>query len=197
MLQRLTQTAAFWRDQFEVSSDDLDFLHDLLLDAQGPRSLTDLATQLVGEYLRRENARIENELGKGAVYSPKEQFTTGQKIVFPAQEFKVGEVASIRPGQNPEHGEFMVIAVKFDGGRQSEYATGLSTPHRLSQVVGGGTLKSEDLLSADEIYKLYHSEIDQSVLYALEEGDRSNEFVQVESNWLLADMREYPEREAL
>ena len=111
MLQRPTQTAAFWRDQFEVSSDDLDFLHDLLLDAQGPRSLSSLATLLVGEYLRRENAKIENELGKGAVYSPKERYKSGQKVVFPAQDFKVGIVTSIRPGQNPEHGEFEVIAI--------------------------------------------------------------------------------------
>ncbi len=188
MLQRPTQTAAFWRDQFEVSSDDLDFLHDLLLDAQGPRSLSSLATLLVGEYLRRENAKIENELGKGAVYSPKEHYKSGQKVVFPAQDFKVGIVTSIRPGQNPEHGEFEVIAIKFDDGRQSEYAAGLSTMHRLSQLAGNGALKNDDLLSAEEIYKLYHTEIDQSILYALEEGERSKEFVQVENNWLLADM---------
>ncbi|MFN8441472.1 MAG: hypothetical protein U0175_11905 [Caldilineaceae bacterium] len=188
MLQRPTQTAAFWRDQFEVTSEDLDFLHSLLLDAQGPRSLTDLATQLVSEYLRRENAKIENELSKGAVYSPKERYKVGQMIVFPTQDFKVGEVVSIRPGKNPEHGDFEVVAVKFDGNRQTEYASGLSTPHRLSQMTGNGAIKSGDLLSAEEIYKLYHNEIDQSILYSLEEGERSKEFVQVENNWLLADM---------
>ncbi len=188
MLQRQTQTAAFWRDQFEVSADDLDFLHGLLLDAQGPRSLADLATSLIREYLRRENARIDNELGKGAIYVPKDRFKVGQSIVFPAQEFTVGKVLAVRPGKNPEHGEFEVITVQFVDDRKNEYAAGLETPHRLNQMSSNGTLKAGDLLSAEEIYKLYGSEIDQSILYALEEGPRGKEFVQVEGNWLLSDM---------
>ena len=47
MLQRQTQTAAFWRDQFEVSADDLEFLYNLLLDAQTTKTQTELATLLV------------------------------------------------------------------------------------------------------------------------------------------------------
>ena len=70
MLQRQTQTAAFWRDQFEVTADDLDFLYNFLLDAQTTKSQAELATLLVEEYLRRENAKIETELAKGKMYVP-------------------------------------------------------------------------------------------------------------------------------
>ena len=55
MLQRQTQTAAFWRDQFEVSASDLDFIYNLLLDAQEPMMLDALAGSMIREYQRREN----------------------------------------------------------------------------------------------------------------------------------------------
>ncbi len=75
-----------------------------------------------------------------------------------------------------------------DGDVEREFASGLSTPHRLNQTNGGNLLDESTLLSADEIYSLYRSEIDESLLFALEEGPRSSEFVQVGDSWLLSDM---------
>ena len=85
MLQRPTQTAAFWRDQFEVTEDDVEFLYQLLLEGQKSMTLADLSKSLIHEYLRRENTRIEQELAKGSVYMPRERYKTGQKLVFPAK----------------------------------------------------------------------------------------------------------------
>ena len=82
MLQRPTQTAAFWRDQFEVTADDTEFLYQLLLDTQQPIKLNALALALIGEYLRRENTRIEQDLSKGAIYVPKQRYDVGQTLVF-------------------------------------------------------------------------------------------------------------------
>ncbi len=113
MLQRQTQTAAFWRDQFEVSSSDLDFIYNLLLDMQAPRSTTQLAVTLIDNYLRRENAKIESELSKGETYMPKERYETDQVLVFPALDFAIGKIIGVRPGQNPEYGDFEVIKVSF------------------------------------------------------------------------------------
>ena len=101
MLQRPTQTAAFWRDQFEVGADDVEFLYQFLLDAQKPQKLSALALSLIDEYLRRENARIEQELTKGAVYAPKHRYQVGQTLVFPGLEFAGGAVTAVRPGQTP------------------------------------------------------------------------------------------------
>lgn len=189
MLQRQTQTAAFWRDQFEVTADDVEFLYQQLLDHQKPMPLQALAIALIQEYLRRENARIEQELRKGAIYLPKNRYEVGQKLVFPALEFAVGEVIDVRPGRNPEHGEFEVIKVKFENGQKvREFAAALQTPHRLNLENGERLLHDDALLSAEEIYRLYKAEIEESLLYALEEGERSAEFVQVDGEWLLADM---------
>lgn len=187
MLQRQTQTAAFWRDQFEVNAGDLDFLYNLLLDAQAPKRLDELATALIQEVMRREDAKIEAELTKGAVYVPKNSYEVGQTLVFPALDFATGEVTDTRPGQNPEHGDFTVLEVRI-GDATREFAAALQTPHRLNQANGDQLLHDESQLSAEEIYSLYQDEIDESLLYALEEGDRSDEFVEVEGSWLLADM---------
>lgn len=186
MLQRQTQTATFWRDQFEVTPEDTDFLHNLLLDAQAPQTLTQLASALIEEYVRREETKIRSELAKGAVYLPKDHYAVGQKVVFPALDFTVGEVVGLREGQNPEFGNFEVIKVQFvDIAR--EFAANLSR-HRLNQGNGNNPLDQDSLLSAVEIYSLYQEEINDSILYALEEGERSSAFVQVDNTWLLADM---------
>lgn len=189
MLQRPTQTAIFWRDQFEVTPEDLDFVYNLLLDAQAPKTLSELSTALVKEYLRKEDAKIQSELSKGEIYQPKADYEPGQTLVFPALDFAVATVQDVRPGKNPEHGDFTVIKVKFDdSGEEREFAANLETPHSLNSDNGTTLLSDNSLLSADEIYALYQEEIDESVLFALEESDRSDEFVEADGQWLLSDM---------
>jgi hypothetical protein len=189
VLQRPTQTAAFWRDQFEVTADDTEFLHHLLLDTQKPIKLSDLAIALIREYLRRENTRIEQDLSKGAIYVPKQRYQVGQTLVFPALEFAVGQVLDVRKGQNPEHGDFEVIKVSFNPKEKPrEFAAGLQSAHRLNQTNGDRLVHDDALLSADEIYALYQTDINETLLYALQEGPRHASFVEVDNNWLLKDM---------
>lgn len=196
MLQRQTQTAAFWRDQFETTPEDIDFLYNQLLDARTPRSLSSLSQALIGEYMRREAARLEMELAKGAIYQPREQYKVGQSIVFPQLDFAVGEVTEVRDGKNPEHGAFDVLTVLFDdsgkNGRNSkverEYAARLATPHRLNHAKGNDIFGDANLLTPAEIHNLYQDEIDESVIYALEEGERSRDFANVAGDWILSDM---------
>lgn len=189
MLQRQTQTAAFWRDQFEVSAEDLDFLYNLLLDSQSPQRLSALSEAVIQEYIRKENSKIETELTKGDVYIPQGQFKAGQTLVFPALDFRVANVTDVRSGHNPEHGEFDVISVEFTDTKDArEFATNLKTPHVLNQTNGQNLLNNESLLSSEEIYELYRDEIDECMLAAFEDSDRSEEFVEVNNNWMLADM---------
>ncbi len=189
MLQRRTQTAAFWRDQFEATPEDLNFLYNYLFDAAAPRTLVDLAVALIEEYLRREQGKIEIELAKGSIYQPKERYRVGQRLVFPTLDFATGDVIGVRTGQNPEHGVFDVVKVQFTDGRGArEYAAGLQTHHRLNDSNGAAVLDSENLLSTQEIYQLYKNEIDDGVLYALEEGASDHGFIEVQGKWLLKDM---------
>jgi hypothetical protein len=80
------------------------------------------------------------------------------------------------------------MTVEFNEGRATrEYAAGLETPHRLNQGNGADLLGSKNLLSPEEIYALYKTEIEESLRYALEEGPRSDQFVDVAGSWLLSD----------
>ncbi|HRJ43490.1 MAG TPA: hypothetical protein PL105_16505, partial [Caldilineaceae bacterium] len=188
-MQRKTQTAAFWRNQFEVTQDDLDFIHELVLDASSPLTTEQLSQRLIEEYQRRETSRMESELSKGKIYQPDKAYAVGQTLVFPTMDFAVAEITATRPGENPEHGDFSVIEVQFaDNGSKREFAASLKTPHRLNQANGQSIVEKGALLTAQEIYRLYRDEIDESVLYALEEGERHTEFVQVGEYWLLSDM---------
>ncbi len=189
VLLRRTQTASFWRDQFRVTSEDLDFIHELILDAESPMTTGQLALRLIQEYQRRETARMESELKKGVVYQPKNPYEVGETLIFPAMDFVVGEVLETRAGQNPEHGAFDVISVGFgDTGETREFAANLQTGHRLNGTNGHSAGDEEALLSAEEIYSLYRDEIEESLLFTLEDGDRNEDFVQIDEYWLLADM---------
>ncbi|MEM7125440.1 MAG: hypothetical protein AAF702_03880 [Chloroflexota bacterium] len=189
MLQRQTQTAIFWQEQFEVTPDDLEFIYNLLLDTQTSHALSELATLLIQEYIRKESAKIDSELSKGAVYQPESSYQVDQKLVFPILDFAVGTVQEIREGHNPEHGTFSVMQILFNELDETrEFAADLKTHHVLNQVNGHGALGEEGLLSPQEIYELYKSDINDSILYSLEESDRSSDFVEVGGQWLLADM---------
>ena len=49
-----------------------------------------------------------------------------QKLVFPALGWQQGEVADVRPGWNPDFGDFKVIKVAFDDGETREFAASLN-----------------------------------------------------------------------
>lgn len=188
MLQRRTQTAAFWRDQFEIMDEDVAYYHELILDATEPLTTDQLAIHIIEEYQRREVRRMESELSKGTIYQPSQSYETGQTLVFPAMDFVVGLVLEKRAGKNPEHGDFEVITVQIEGESAArEFAAALKTPHRLNQSNGVGIAEEGGLLSAQEIYELYREEIEESILFALEEGEHANEFVQVDGHWLLSN----------
>ncbi|MEJ5200268.1 MAG: hypothetical protein WHX53_15220, partial [Anaerolineae bacterium] len=132
MIQRKTQTAEYWQ-AFTLTPADIEFLHNLLLDAEQPMSTMALAEALIAERCRREEAELRAELNRGIIYQPKKRFAVGDKVIFPSLDFRLGEVVAIRPGHNPEYGEFDVILVDFGPDRrQREFAARLEKPHKLN-----------------------------------------------------------------
>ncbi len=132
MIQRKTQTAEYWQD-FSLTQSDTAFLRTFLLDAEQPVTTETLAEAIVAERCRGEEAELRAELGRGIIYQPKKRFRTGEKVIFPALEFRLGEIIDVRPGQNPEYGEFEVISVDFGPDRrQRSFAAGLEAEHKLN-----------------------------------------------------------------
>jgi hypothetical protein len=53
------------------------------------------------------------EKSKGEIYLPKDDFQIGQKLTFPALNYISGELIGVRPGNNPELGEFQSYRLIF------------------------------------------------------------------------------------
>lgn len=82
MLQRQTQTATFWRDQFEITPEDTDFLYNLLLDTQAPQTLTQLATAWIEEYDVVKRPRFAQSFPKAWFTYPKIALRLVKKLSF-------------------------------------------------------------------------------------------------------------------
>ena len=184
MIQRNTQTPEYWRN-LTLSQDDVEFLHNLLLDAGSPLTTQDLAERLVAERCRREEVQLRNELSRGEMYQPKKEFAVGARVIFPALDFALGEVVEVRPGQNPEYGEFDVVTVDLGTGRRRRsFASRLAAPHKLNVDVADLTV-SGDMATPEELLRGVAAVVPSALAEAL---TAQPGFAQFENRWLLSDL---------
>lgn len=110
----LKLVADYWLN-FTVTKRDIDFLQNYLFETEIPLAEYELMRILVDERIRYEQATLEKQQkGDGELFLPKETYKKGQKVVFPALNWRKGKVLSVRPGQNPEIGPFDVLEVEFE-----------------------------------------------------------------------------------
>lgn len=187
MIQRRTQTAAYWQDQFQVTSQDLGRIYDLILDAGQPTPVAALVRTLIDDHRRREEARIQTELARGPVYQPSDQYQVGQEITFPALDYAWGTVVGTRPARNPTYGDFVAIQVQLEGdARVREFASALHGEHPLNRKEGQpGAAAPGEWMSSDELYEAYGSAVVAKLEAALREHE---EFVQFGDDWFLKEL---------
>jgi len=186
VIQRRTQNLAYWREHYEVDEADHEFLYDILGNAAEPMSIEALAVAVIDRRCQIEESRIRNELSRGQMYDPQESYQVGDALVFPAFEYRFGEVIDSRPGENPEHGEFGVLTVRFeDNDRERMFAAGLDTPHVLNRDSDDFVISDAPLLSAQEIY----DEVGDALTLTFEGHLQENTdyFINAGSKWLTTD----------
>lgn len=157
----------YWSN-FTVLQRDIEFLQNYLFETETPMTTQELTAVLVEECLRieRENQRRE-QLASGDFYLPKERYRVGQKLVFPSLAMKKGEVKSVRPGNNPEIGDFDVITVQFEDGSTRLFAAGLAE-HKLNHPI---VETFEPETDPQSILAQYGEEIARKLDLALEADD--------------------------
>lgn len=167
----------YWED-FELQEDDLEFLYAHLLEVEAPQTPQELIAALVEDRLRREMQAIEERRLAGAsVYLPRELYEVGQKLAIPALDWRLGEVVAVRPGYNPELGDFSVIRVRFeDNGEEREFAAGLSE-HRLNDPEA---IQTGDAPQAQEVLARYQDLLVERLEQGLEENP---DFVRIAGRW--------------
>jgi hypothetical protein len=148
---RPSQNPSYWTADFQLGQDDIEFLREYVQSRERPALEPDLVQVLVEARFRREEQRIRRELARGAVYQPKNPYQVGQSVVFPHLDFAVGAITAMRPGANPEHGDFDVITVQLDQGKPRFFAANLKTAHKLNLPAGEDGLAQEEITGPEEI----------------------------------------------
>lgn len=160
-----TQTEAYWRRDFKIRPEDLEAVYDTLLEEGRPKSLDELAREVIARHCRREALALEPE--EVVAYKPKEHYSVGQRLYFPSLAYATGRVVGMRPGQNPRYGPFTVVEVQLEGEEKTrEFATDLAIPHRLNDLAEEAAA-SEDLLTPEQLCERYGEPVRRALAEAL------------------------------
>jgi hypothetical protein len=167
----------YW-DTFSVEDEDIEFIYNYLLEKETPLTSIELIAALVGERVSRERQKIERQRSaKGAIYLPKEIYAVDQPLVFPALGWRNGRVQDVRPGYNPESGEFQVIQVKFESGEMREFAANLPN-HLLNNPVEA--VEEGGNLDLDSVLAQYRDDLEYELEKSLE---NKPDFVRIAGRW--------------
>lgn len=176
-LATLSLREDYW-DTFELEEKDREFIYNYLLEVETPLTSPELITALVNERIHQEKLAIEKQRTSGGdIYVPSKIFTVDQDLVFPAFSWQHARVVAIRPGQNPDLGNFQVIKVKFDNQDTKEFASNiqdhiLNQPQELSIA---DTSLNPDTVMVTHGDKLLHI-LDNDL-------SRNQEFVRIAGKW--------------
>jgi len=173
----ITIAEDYW-ETFQLEGEDSEFLYNYLLELETPLTSQELIEALVEERIKRQKLEIERQRTSGGdIYQPKGNFKLEQSLIFPAINWKHGEVIGIRPGHNPEIGDFQVIQVTLEDGSQHEFAANLDD-HVLNAPPE--IVDNHNLLDRETILKIYTSDL----IEVLEEELESNpDFVRIAGRW--------------
>ena len=187
---RKTLSPQFWMHEFTVSEQNLDFLYGELADGRLgiPAPFEQLVISLIRECQRQEDSHVQKLLSLGTMYQPQAQYEVGQVLVFTALDYRTGTVTDIRPGSNPEHGKFQVVAVEMEESTEKlEFAAQLKTQHLLN-ALDIEELQAGELMTAEEIYEQYGADIAARLRTALAQTRKDSDFMEWRGGWLLKDM---------
>lgn len=163
---------------FKTNNNDIDFIFNKLFEIETPTNTAGLVKILIEERIRLEKIKREElEKSKGEIYLPKDDFQIGEKLTFPALNYKSGEVVGIREGENPEIGNFSVIQINFPSGESREFASNL-LDHPLNETPT--SLEEESDLDFDYVFSTYKSIISDSLLEKLH---ANQDLVQIAGYW--------------
>ena len=173
-----------WLERFSIQDEDIEYLYEFLLEREKPLTTGELAYALIEKRSQDEKKKLEALLKEGNVYRPSEAYEVGRELVFPAFDFARGEVVGVRPGYNPEYGEFEVIKVRLDTGEEREFASRLPMPHKLDLEDPSDWLDRSGV-NPGQLAERYGEAVEAALVERLAQED---EFVRFGDFWLLKGM---------
>ena len=123
----------YWLN-LQITPQDVENLHTILFERETPLTTNDLVSEFVDARIRMEKQAAESKRkAAGKPFLPKEKYSVGDELVFPALNWQQGRVANVRAGVNPAVGEFDVLTVEFDDQSARMFAAGLAS-HALNDM---------------------------------------------------------------
>jgi hypothetical protein len=167
----------YW-DQFEIQDEDLEFLYNHLLEIETPLTTLELVKVLVSERIKKEKSILTSQqTAAGTIYAPKDHYEIGQKLQFPALDWKTGQVDSVRPGNKPDDMPYEVITVSFVNGETRSFAAGLQN-HILNQPL---EINLDDpQLDEKQVLKTHGANISETLS---EEFESNPDIVRIAGRW--------------
>lgn len=176
MTGETTLSSDYWKN-LQITSQDIDFLHNHLFETETPLTTRELLTVLIHERHRLEQLALQQRRqGSGKVYFPRESFQAGDGLVFPSLNWKRGKVTHVRPGNNPEIGEFDVLTVEMEDGAERFFAARLMA-HALNDQP---LTQEEERFDPDAVLRSYGSLLEKKLEAALKEHA---EIVRIAGRW--------------
>jgi hypothetical protein len=184
----LSIPAEYWQS-FEVNKTDIEFLHNHLFDCETPMTTRELVGVLIEERIRVEGeAQAKKRKADGKIYLPKESYKTGDRLTFPALDWARGTVKNVRPGANPQYGEFEVLTVDLEESEERLFAAGL--PNHILNEEPAPDMEEENL-DPGVIRSAYGAAIEQGLEEAFTADDG---LVRIAGRWfpraLLVDVNQ-------
>lgn len=166
-------------ENFKVGDAELEFIYNHLLEIETPLTSKELTSALIENNIEQKLISIEKKRSQlGEIYLPKNQYTTGQKLIFPTFDYRIGKVISVRDGFNPELPPFQVIDVLFDDNKEKiQLACGLEE-HILNDPEAAKL--NDPLLEKDTVVDQFSKKIIQLLNEVLEANE---DLVRIADRW--------------
>lgn len=167
----------YW-ETFELKDEDREYIYNYLLEIETPLTSPELLSALVNERIRQEKLAIEKQRTSGGdVYIPANTYQVDQDLVFPSSGWQHAQVIGVRPGRNPDLGDFQVIQVRFDTHETKEYAANIQD-HILNKPQELSVTES----SLDPTYVL--AKYGEKLLLVIDSDlTKNQEFVRIAGKW--------------
>lgn len=167
----------YW-ENFRLKAEDIEFLYNYLLELETPLTSQEMLNALIDERIRQHKLELEKQRTAGGdLYMPKGSYKAKQKLIFPALSWRRGTVVNVRPGKNPDLGDFEVIQIQFDDNTQREFAANLP-----GHILNEPPVIIEDSSRFDRqvVFENYFDDL----LISLEEDLETNpDFVRIAGRW--------------
>jgi len=158
----------YWKT-FTITKEDIDFINNYLFENEIPRTASELTPLLFENRVQKEKQLLlQKQKNRGKAYLPGEKYSVGERIVFSGLDWQEGIITSVRPGLNPDLGEFDVLDVEFESQNVRQFAGNL-TDHKLN--ITSESDESESDSEMGDLLKKYSPSVESILLKALNEDE--------------------------